>query len=355
MKSDPEGLHYDNDTYKKIWDKITDAVGSGKSDSKSTSGSLGDSDSSSESSSSSSSTTKKKKKSGLRFKFTYKDKDRSIFKSLSNSIKGFHTGVDLSGYTNVGSGTGTDSTGGLGSFGEGSNMSEQVWWYLKKKGFTDEGAAGVLGNFEQESYNYPPQVQGTDTKNSNDYTKKVDDGSVSEHDFVHGGPNGGGYGLAQWTYYTRKQGLYDMAKKRKTSVGDLMTQLEWMSEELNSGNYPGVLDTVKNAKNVETAMRKWLDDYEMPGDRAESNRMKFAKAYYDEYKGTEGKEIEGANVFLDDASSSVNTSSSSSSGSDSGSSSSSEQEDDTDTIGGFFSNVLAKSAIGQVLSSFMGT
>ena len=48
------------------------------------------------------------------------------------------------------------------------------------------------------------------------YTAKVDDGSYTN--FVK---DSAGYGLAQWTYWSRKQALQEYAKASGKSVGDL--------------------------------------------------------------------------------------------------------------------------------------
>jgi hypothetical protein len=61
-----------------------------------------------------------------------------------------------------------------------------------------------------------------------DYTDDVNDGTISESQFVNGGPGGGGYGLCQWTYSSRKQGLYDYNISSGTNnIGDNTMQTEY--------------------------------------------------------------------------------------------------------------------------------
>ena len=53
-----------------------------------------------------------------------------------------------------------------------------------------------------------------------------------------------GFGLAQWTFWTRKQALLDFAKASGKSIGDLIMQLDFLWKEL-SGSYPGVLAVLR--------------------------------------------------------------------------------------------------------------
>ncbi|OUM65766.1 hypothetical protein PIROE2DRAFT_7182 [Piromyces sp. E2] len=54
-----------------------------------------------------------------------------------------------------------------------------------------------------------------------EYISKVDDGSYTNF-FM----DTAGYGLAQWTYWTNKQGLLEHSKEINKSIGDLTVQLD---------------------------------------------------------------------------------------------------------------------------------
>ena len=86
-----------------------------------------------------------------------------------------------------------------------------AWNKLINKGIPDTGVAALMGNFYAESYVVPYLTQGDSEpfQVSIDYTNNVNNGTISEYDFVHNGPRGGGYGLAQWTYWSRKENLYN--------------------------------------------------------------------------------------------------------------------------------------------------
>ena len=107
-----------------------------------------------------------------------------------------------------------------------------IWQFLKNQGFTDAGAAGMMGNLYAESALSPINLQNTyNTKlgyTDSAYTAAVNKGTYNN--FVK---DSAGYGLAQWTFWSRKQNLLNYAKSKGTSIGDLNTQLEFLMQELN--------------------------------------------------------------------------------------------------------------------------
>ena len=98
--------------------------------------------------------------------------------------------------------------------------SKIIWDFLKKEGFNDFGAAGLMGNLDAESALRPNNLQDTYSRSLGlsdaEYTAKVDNGTYTN--FVR---DSAGYGLAQWTYWSRKENLLNYAKSKKKSIGDL--------------------------------------------------------------------------------------------------------------------------------------
>lgn len=109
---------------------------------------------------------------------------------------------------------------------------EKIWKFLKSKGFTDFGVAGLMGNLYAESGLSPINLQNSYEKKLNftdqSYTQAVDNGSYTN--FVK---DAAGYGLAQWTYWSRKQNLLNYARSIGKSIGDLDMQLEFLCKELS--------------------------------------------------------------------------------------------------------------------------
>lgn len=170
-----------------------------------------------------------------------------------------------------------------------------IWNILKSKGMTDAGAAGSLGNMEAESGLVPCRLQGdynrTDGKcypTSQAYAAKVDSGRMTGEQFAHDSTGGGGWGLCQWTYWSRKLGLYNFCKARGASIGDLTAQVEYYVKELRE-SYPTVWGVLTSTTDVRTASDAVMLKYERPADQSQvkrNYRAGLCQVYYDTYKGT---------------------------------------------------------------------
>lgn len=173
-------------------------------------------------------------------------------------------------------------------------MSKQyIWNYFTGKIGNEYGVAGLMGNLQAESGLHCDRVQGDIpySSYSQEYTAQVDSGAISENDFVHNGPGGGGYGLAQWTYYSRKQALYNMYKSGGyASIGSVELACEYLWWELQN-SYPSVLRTLQSASSIREASDVVLHDFENPADQSESVevlRESLGQAIYNELTGTGG-------------------------------------------------------------------
>lgn len=166
-----------------------------------------------------------------------------------------------------------------------SGYEQTIWNFLLNKIGNEYGVAGLIGNLNEESGLYPNRVQGDIpySSYSEEYTKEVDNGSISEYEFVHGGPNGGGYGLAQWTYHSRKQGLYNMYKTGYESIGCIELALDFLWWELQN-SYTGVLNVLISATSIREASDKVLHDFENPevqDTSVEIYRASVGQRFYD--------------------------------------------------------------------------
>ena len=164
---------------------------------------------------------------------------------------------------------------------------ERIWRFLKEKGLNDYAAAGIMGNLYAESGLSPINLENYyESKlgmTDDAYTAAIDNGSYDN--FVH---DSAGYGLAQWTYWSRKQGLLELAQSKGVSIGDLDMQLEYLWSEMQS--YHGMMAKLKNASTVQDASNAVLLDFERPADQSEA--VQFARArmgqdFYDEYALTQ--------------------------------------------------------------------
>lgn len=157
-----------------------------------------------------------------------------------------------------------------------------IWNYFKSHGLNDFGTAGLMGNLYAESGLNPKNLQQTYERklgySDDSYTDAVDHGIYMN--FVK---DSAGYGIAQWTFWSRKQALFSFAKSREKSIGDLNMQLDFLMKELREG-YIGVLNTLCNATSVLEASNEVLFRFERPANQDESvqaKRCAFGQRYYD--------------------------------------------------------------------------
>lgn len=180
----------------------------------------------------------------------------------------------------------------------GKNNEERIWNYLIGKGMNSAGAAGLMGNLYAESALNPKNLQGSYEKKlgytDDGYTAAVDNGSYSN--FVR---DSAGYGLAQWTYWSRKQNMLEFARAAGKSIGDLEMQLDFLFKELSEG-YKTVLAVLKAATTVKAASDSVLLNYERPADQSEAAKKKrasYGQTYYDKYAKTASSPGNGGNTM----------------------------------------------------------
>ncbi|BAL82850.1 putative phage N-acetylmuramoyl-L-alanine amidase [Selenomonas ruminantium subsp. lactilytica TAM6421] len=160
---------------------------------------------------------------------------------------------------------------------------ERIWQFLKGKGLSDYAAAGIMGNLYAESGLIPTNLEDYyECKlgmSDDEYTCAVDAGEYPN--FVH---DRAGYGLAQWTYYSRKAGLLKYARAKGKSIGDLDMQLEFLWQELQLNQ--SLMDKLAEAGSVQEASNAVLFDFERPADQSEavqSIRAGYGQDYYDDF------------------------------------------------------------------------
>ena len=164
-------------------------------------------------------------------------------------------------------------------------MEKQIWNFLKAEGFSDFGVAGLMGNLYAESLLKPTNMENAYEKKlgftDDSYTKAVDSGTYTN--FVK---DAVGYGLAQWTYWSRKQNLLNYAKSKNKSIGDLTMQLEFLVKELKESYTNSVYKVLKEAKTVLEASNAVLLKFERPanmGASVQATRASYGQKFYDKY------------------------------------------------------------------------
>ena len=172
----------------------------------------------------------------------------------------------------------------MGEAPEPISDEEKIWNYLRERIHNDYGVAGLMGNLYAESGLRSNNLQNTYEKRlgmtDEEYTAAVDDGSYTEDKFIR---DSAGYGLAQWTFWSRKENLYQ--RKGYKSIGDLDMQLDFLWWELSTG-YKGTLQALQSASSIYEASTVVLTQFERPADQSEAVRQRrasFGQVYYDRY------------------------------------------------------------------------
>lgn len=140
---------------------------------------------------------------------------------------------------------------------------QRIYNMLRAAGISQMGALGLMGNWDCESNCEPCRVQGdfsSDRSTSKRYAANVNSGATSRQTFMN---DQKGWGIAQWTYFTRKGGLYDYAKFLGTGIESLECQVQYALRELSS-DFSGLLAYLKTTTDLDTACSRVCKEFERP-------------------------------------------------------------------------------------------
>lgn len=152
----------------------------------------------------------------------------------------------------------------------GGTIQAKVWFALKELGYDDEHVAAVMGNIHWESGGFSSMTVES---------------------------NGVGIGLIQWSF-GRRTSLEAYAASKGLDWKDEDTQVEFLIAEMTQGggangyanyqfcSYNGYTpNDWYNATTIEDATIAFCWTFERPGIPHISDRIKWAKYYYDEFHG----------------------------------------------------------------------
>lgn len=157
--------------------------------------------------------------------------------------------------------------------------NKTIYDALVAVGMTAEGACGLMGNMQAESSMQANIAQrGMTTLADDVYTAAADRGMI---DFVH---DSVGYGLCQWTYWSRKQGLFSFAAASGVSVGDEDMQVQFCLQELRE-DFPGVWAVLTSSHDLYGCTRIVCLQYERPAVNNVDARYSFAVDFFEQLAG----------------------------------------------------------------------
>lgn len=183
------------------------------------------------------------------------------------------------------------------------DVDEIGWNAFISAGCPEVVAAAFLGNIKAESALKPNNLQNSYEKSLGmddaTYTAAVDSGAYSKDRFTN---DKAGYGLVQWTYWSRKKAMYEyVIEKLKKSIGDPSAQFEFLLYELST-SYSGLIKKLKACTTVKEASDLILTQYEKPANQSDSvktTRAKYAQEFYDKFAGKK-VQTEDTHSFLNE-------------------------------------------------------
>lgn len=166
------------------------------------------------------------------------------------------------------------------------SRSREAWDQLYARLQNPYAVAAILGNLEAESGINPKNLEGRGNTRlgmtDDEYTEAVDSGAIAMDQFA---TDGFGYGIAQWTYRTRKADLWEYARLLECSIGSLSMQVSFLLKEL-SERYASLKKELLDAASVEEANRLFMLKYEKPANISEENvarRAALGQQFFDMY------------------------------------------------------------------------
>lgn len=190
-------------------------------------------------------------------------------------------------------------TGGTAKPYSKTESAEKIWNYFKDKGWSDEGTAAIMGNLDKESGLEPIRKQNDMSADRNASKQYLKNSTKNPQAFIK---DSIGWGIAQWTYYIRKEALVNAATQAKKSLGDLDLQLDFLYSELMTQFKSKVTNKVMKSKNLEEATIIVLKDFEAPAAKnspAEwKDRISRAMSIYKTFTSTLDKTMNFASAAV---------------------------------------------------------
>lgn len=165
-----------------------------------------------------------------------------------------------------------------------NKTTEKIWNNLIANIGNPYGVAALMGAIYASS-TFKPNLVNThgneEFKRLDDYTSSVNNGSREMESFVHDGYS---YGICQWNWWVSKQGLFNMARKAKKSIGSLDLQLDFLWDELHTIMNSQILNQLINAKRLDVCEAAAYTYMKLQNKKLQMGAVAtFAHQFYDYY------------------------------------------------------------------------
>ena len=174
-------------------------------------------------------------------------------------------------------------------------LLQEKYLYKELMDYFDNNETAVLGimcNIKAESGFCANNLQDDNAEqkwgtSDSEYTSLVNSRTITKEEFIDGSgtyfgdtddnKNKIGYGYCQYTYYSKKQGLYEYTESwfsedglgygQDFNIADPVMQTEYIKFLLD-GEYSATAEKLRNASSIYEAIKIWFGDYEMPSGNA---------------------------------------------------------------------------------------
>ena len=182
-------------------------------------------------------------------------------KYFSAALNGMQFGANPAGW-NLKAAMVSNATSAFAANGETVNampggVAEKMWRWLIAQGLSKAGAAGIMGNLQQESSMNPSAEES----------------------------GGTGIGLVQWSF-GRADNLRRFAAAQNKPWQDLGVQLDFLMSEINGG-YQGMWEQLKSVQDVNEAVAIFHNQFERSADKSMDRRNGYAQQYYNNLQGVQ--------------------------------------------------------------------
>jgi len=181
-------------------------------------------------------------------------------------------------------------------------MSKQeIYNRLRQGGLSQCGALAMMGNWQCESGLEPNRLQGDFSPYrtvSKDYVRRIESFQLQRDQFAH---DSKGFGLAQWTWYKRKEALWDMWHKSGLSIASAELQVKFALSELQN-DYSALLSYLCHTNDLYEATARICREFERPAVNNIDARYSAANVIKYEivldYENTEEEQKEKSSFIL---------------------------------------------------------
>jgi len=153
---------------------------------------------------------------------------------------------------------------------------QQIYNLLRQGGLSQAAALAMMGNWQCESGLEPNRLQGDFSPYrtvSKDYVRRIESFELTRDVFAH---DSKGFGLAQWTWYKRKEALWDAWHKSGQSIASAELQVKFALYELKTG-YSALYDYLMVCNDLYTATSRICKEFERPAINNIDARFQAAK------------------------------------------------------------------------------